>query len=279
MADSLNTFQNHHLRSLEKIGEHKLLKETTIETLQAHLVTCIFRRATRQGKWLLLLFQNAEPFGAYSTLCIHNSMHGHLSISMGEHHVPHKHDRLLLTLAEERRDNKKVHVVYRDMRCWGQIRWFRNVDGPPKFLRELGLDAFSKLMTADALYHIFFKYPDHAIGDLLLRQDLLAGIGNIYRSEILHVAQISPFRLIADIQQDEWWALGETIVSVLALAYALGGSSVADFESPFGQTGKAQEVHKVYRRLGKPCGTCKDTLVKVELLTKRKVFFCPGCQP
>lgn len=278
MADALNLFEDSRVIALEQVGTHKLLKDVTINTLKFHLTGSLFRCCERRGKWLLLNFQAPEPQGSKFTLCIHNSMHGHLFLTVGEP-VEHKHDRLVFIFEKLIWTEEKVYMSYRDMRCWGQIRFFPEEEGEPKFLRDLGRDGLNERLNGDEVAEIYAQYPHGSIGDLLLRQDLIAGIGNIYRSEILYHARINPFRLVADISQNEWMILAGEIYNVLRVAHTLGGSSVSDFEGPFGEGGRAQEGHQVYGRANKPCRLCNDVLVQVELLTKRKVFFCQTCQP
>ena len=279
MADALTIVTQSYVENMETVGTHKIIKDVGINSLRLHLIGTIFRRADRHGKWLLLRFQSPEPNGSFSTLCIHNSMHGHIRIFMEEDFIPHKHDRFMFTVSNLNEETRRVVVVYRDIRCWGQIHLYREeYEERPKFLRELGRDTLLQYIDGPELWDIFKKYPEKAIGNLLLRQDLVAGIGNIYRSEILYHAKILPERWVQDITVSEWAGLAVQMYNVLEVAHRMGGSSVADFENPSGNPGRAQNGHLVYGRAGQQCLTCKTGEIKVELMSKRKIFFCRLCQ-
>ncbi len=189
---------------------------------------------------------------------------------------------MTLLFSESNSDSENNNVtdliIYRDVRCWGQIHLYGEDEGVPQFIRKLGIDALVDFRWNADIIALYNKYPKLSIGDLLLRQGLLCGIGNIYRSEILHRSRISPFRLPGDITSFEWETFNISRTIVLKEAIAAGGSSIANFESPLGEKGEAQKYHRVYSKQGLLCSTCKTSLIKVEILTKRKVFFCPTCQ-
>lgn len=275
MADALNVLTPSSVVCVNVIGEHKLLKDVGINQIRLSVVGNIFRRVERQGKWLLLRFDQPNRL---STICIHNSMHGHIFLAPEEDYVSHKHDRFVIVVESFSRSGGQAVILYRDMRCWGQIRFFTDDEETPKFLQKLGHDPLNGYIGGDELYAIYKKYPHGSMGDLLLRQDLVAGIGNIYRSEILHRARILPTRWVEEVTVSEWSHLAVSIHDILRVAHIMGGSSVADFVGPTGETGRAQNGHLVYARGGQPCLSCKQGEIKVELMSKRKVFFCSSCQ-
>jgi formamidopyrimidine-DNA glycosylase len=113
------------------------------------------------------------------------------------------------------------------------------------------------------------------IKDVLMNQGCVSGFGNIYASEALHLAGISPRRKLERIA-DAWLALlySESI-SLFIRATMAGGSSVHSFRGPDGKEGEAQKAHRVYSR--EKCGSC-DSPVRVTKMKGRTTYSCPQCQ-
>jgi len=104
--------------------------------------------------------------------------------------------------------------------------------------------------------------PDREIGDALLDQRLVSGIGNIWRSEALWEARLSPWRTAADATDDE-------LRTTLEAAHRLMAASVAG----------ARPLRRVYRRTGRPCRRC-GALVRAHAQGDgaRVAYWCPTCQ-
>lgn len=120
------------------------------------------------------------------------------------------------------------------------------------------------------------------IKSLLLNQNIIAGLGNIYVSEILFLAQIHPARRGISLGADEWLRIQKAIPRILKKAIDSKGSSISDFvysqpgEKEY-STGNYQKQFLVYGRAGEACKRCKT---KIEKITQsgRSTFFCPKCQ-
>ena len=112
---------------------------------------------------------------------------------------------------------------------------------------------------------------------LLMDQSKIAGIGNIYVSEILFEAGIMPGRPANSINKAEREKLFKAIKKILEKAVKLRGTSDSDYRDTAGAPGRFQEILKVYRRAGKKCSRC-DTIVLREKIGQRGTFFCPVCQ-
>lgn len=110
-----------------------------------------------------------------------------------------------------------------------------------------------------------------------MEQELISGIGNIYRSEILFKAGIMPTRHIKDLSDKEIKKIYQAIKKVLEQAIKLRGTSDSDYRDTAGAPGNFQKVMKVYRQAGKKCPKC-DTIIKRSTLGQRSVFFCAKCQ-
>jgi DNA-formamidopyrimidine glycosylase len=114
-----------------------------------------------------------------------------------------------------------------------------------------------------------------SIGLLIMNQEVISGIGNVYRAEILYRARINPHvpgNLLTPKQIRELW---KDSVALLALGVVHGVMLTRDGfldEDP----GKP-ERHHVYKRNGEPCRKCKTNIV-LEVMAGRKLYFCPKCQ-
>jgi len=146
-----------------------------------------------------------------------------------------------------------------------------------KEIKALGVDAMSAESTFKKFNEILEKKKSMPIGILLMDQNLIAGIGNIYRSEILFAAGILPTRKTEDITGVERKKLYKAIGKILAKAIKLRGTSDSDYRDTSGAPGGFQKVLRVYRRAGEKCQKC-GTIVVRKTMGQRSVFYCPVCQ-
>lgn len=118
-----------------------------------------------------------------------------------------------------------------------------------------------------------------AVKAALLDQRAVAGIGNIYASEILHRVAIHPRKGCRRLRRGDWERIAAATRRVLAEAVALEGSSIGDetYRTADSRPGRAQKRHRVYDREGKPCRRCRTAIERI-VLAQRATFFCPNCQ-
>lgn len=112
---------------------------------------------------------------------------------------------------------------------------------------------------------------------LLMRQQSLAGIGNIYANEILFRAGLHPNVLASRLPSARVERLYHVTQEVLRNAIACGGSSVKDFFAPDGTEGQFKQCHLVYGKEGQPCPNRCGRIIR-RLQSERSAFFCPRCQ-
>ena len=112
---------------------------------------------------------------------------------------------------------------------------------------------------------------------LLMHQQVIAGIGNIYANEILFRVGLHPNRKTSRIRDATRTKLYDTMRTVLREAIANGGSSVRDFFAPDGSEGRYKQYHLAYGREGHPCPNGCGRLIR-RLQSERSSFFCPHCQ-
>lgn len=224
-----------------------------------HLVVSEVRRL---GKYLLICFDQG-------TLIMHFGMSGRLHW-IQNNAKRSKHDHLDMVLS----DNSRLR--YNDPRRFGMLLWYVGAINQHPIFAKLGPEPLSQQVTARYLYCLA-SFKRTAIKLLLLNQDFIAGIGNIYASEILFRARIHPARLANNITYAEWILLVRAIKQVLKSAIQAGGSSIKSFISVNGQLGAFQSQHAVYARTSQPCTIC-STPIEALLQGQRISFYCPYCQ-
>ncbi len=170
-------------------------------------------------------------------------------------------------------------LLYWDRRGLGNVRLFSPKDFAAAFGPDrLGPDALT--ITADAL-RLRLGSSRRAIKVALLDQRAVAGIGNLYASEILHVAGIHPARRCDRMTRTQWQAVAGATREVLTTAIRYEGSTLADgtYRNALGGAGGYQNHHRVYAKAGEPCRRCGDgALVQRIVQAGRSTFFCPRCQ-
>ncbi len=165
-----------------------------------------------------------------------------------------------------------------DRRGLGTVRLYRAEEliqrlGPDK----LGPDAL--VMTAHD-WRSRCQATSRAIKVALLDQRLAAGIGNLYASEILHLAQVDPARPANTLTRREIDRLAAANRSVLAEAIRHEGSTLGDgtYRNALNQAGDYQNCHRVYQRAGELCPTCARAKICRIVQAQRATFYCPHCQ-
>ena len=118
------------------------------------------------------------------------------------------------------------------------------------------------------------------VGLLLMDQTVAAGVGNVYRAEVLHRAGIDPHRPGRLVTRDEWDALWADLVTLMGAGVRTGRIVTTRPPDRDRVSGRArrEDSHYVYRRTGLPCRVC-GTPVAHEVMGARNLFWCPRCQP
>ncbi len=116
------------------------------------------------------------------------------------------------------------------------------------------------------------------VKSLLLDQQAIAGLGNIYCDEALHAARIHPQTQAHTLDQTESRRLLRAIKTTLNRAIRYNGSTLVDYRQVDGTTGSFQRHHRVYQRTGQPCKRCGTPILRI-IVAGRSTFLCPSCQP
>lgn len=239
---------------------------------QAKILRQQIRGVSRHGKYLFFELEHGY-------LMSHLGMTGQwrclLQIEMAQSAsepknklLPAKHDHFALRLS-----SGKV-LVFHDPRRFGWVEWIAG--DLNEFLKDKGRDP----ILEDIEPQWFFaqlKSRSTAIKTLLLQQNLITGVGNIYASEILFRSNIRPAKLCKNLKLSDAENILRNIRVVLSEAIQAGGSSIRDYRDAEGNQGGYQKQHQVYGRENEACLVC-GTLIKGKILTGRATFWCPRCQ-
>ncbi len=220
-------------------------------------------KITRKGKFIIFYLQNNH------SIVFHLGMSGRLRLYKKLDLKNNKHDHFLLEI------NNGRFLVFNDPRRFGFIDYgLYKVINSRKYLTSLGVDALSTSLNGP---YLFFKISKSIvpIKQILLNQTIIAGIGNIYASEILFNAKISPLRRGNDLKLHHCNKISNSSKTILKKAINDGGSSLRDFVAIDGTLGNFQNNFKVYNREGKKIS---GKIVKKIIQYGRSTYFCPSIQ-
>jgi formamidopyrimidine-DNA glycosylase len=228
----------------------------------------------RRSKYILADLSSGE------TLLVHLGMSGRMLVSgatLGtfhhEHPAPAKHDHVVFHMENGAR------VTFNDARRFGAMDLMSTERaGEHWLLKDLGPEPLGNGFHADYLVGRLSGRV-MPVKAALLDQRIVAGLGNIYVSEVLFRARIDPRRAAGDLTATEIGELVPVIRTVLDEAIAAGGSSLRDYRQADGELGYFQHSFRVYDREGAPCPAsgCAGTIHRI-VQSGRSSFFCPVCQ-
>ena len=176
--------------------------------------------------------------------------------------------------------NRGIKLIYNDVRKFGYIKIIKtnNINQSNHF-NKLGPEPFAKSLNIEYFKKIKKKRQNIKIKDLLMDQKFIAGLGNIYVNEILFFCKINPKKKVRNLTKKDMANIIKFSRSVLKKAIQFGGSSIKDFSSSDGKSGKFQLFFNVYGKHGKNCSRrgCRATIQRVKI-SNRSTFFCNLCQ-
>ena len=180
-----------------------------------------------------------------------------------------KHDHLIIYFYN------KIALIFNDQRKFGFVDIVKtyNLD-KTNYISNLGIDALSKKLNYKYFYDQISK-SEVPIKQILLNQKIISGIGNIYASEILFDAKISPLTPGKELKISLIMKLIVSIRKILRKAIRFGGSSIRDYKSADGTIGNFQSNFKVYGKDGKKIDNNK--IIKI-VQYGRSTFYSPRIQ-
>ncbi len=261
------------------------------------LVDYVLDSVERRAKYLILNFlpivSGDVNFAAQNKASVSRQLLVHLGMSGSLQQLSYgtekrKHDHLVIEFSDS--DDKKSQLHYYDPRRFGSVLWYK--DYGVKLLDHLGPEPLSAEFTADYLYQ-FIQRTNLAdkttstkqrqpiarpIKSVIMEQQVVVGVGNIYATESLYLSGIHPATPAHQLSYDQIAILVGHIKIILQKAIALGGSTLRDFTVADGQTGYFQQTLNVYGRQGEKCPACQTVLENIKLNGRASVY-CPHCQP
>jgi formamidopyrimidine-DNA glycosylase len=169
-------------------------------------------------------------------------------------------------------------IWYWDRRGLGSVRLMSASQFQQQLMGDrLGPDA---LAISAAQMRERMKQSKRPIKVALLDQRALAGVGNLYASEILHLCGIHPGKRCDLLRSEQWEQIHARMREVLELAIQHEGSTLSDgtYRNALNQTGGYQNHHRVYDRAGEACISCKRGEILRIVQAQRATFYCPECQ-
>jgi len=239
------------------------------DQLQGNMIHAIARRA----KYLLF------DCGA-GTLIVHLGMSGSLRLLSNDClnpnestqfvNPPGKYDHFDLIM------EGKLVLRFRDPRRFGAVLWQPgNIMRHPLFTK-LGPEPLTADFCATRLYE-YSRRRKLSIKTMLMNNQIVVGVGNIYANEALFHARINPQTAVYRIGLSRYEKLVQNVKKVLEMAIKAGGSSLRDFVNSNGNPGYFQQQYWVYGRAGMPCRKCGAVIKQIKQ-GQRSSFYCPFCQ-
>ncbi len=175
-------------------------------------------------------------------------------------------------------------IIYNDPRRFGLLVYCKKDNlNKCRWFSKTGIDPFDNNLNNDYLYEQLQRHAKLPIKLALLNQEIIAGIGNIYASEILYESRILPTRISKDVSLSECETLIKNIRNILQKAILAGGSTLRDYKKPDGSMGYFQQQHCVYNKTGQRCPDCKCDIAKTggikrSVMGGRSTFYCESLQ-
>lgn len=247
------------------INYDKILDEITPEQFKEKLIGEVFQEIYRLGKYLIFVFN-------HHSLIVHLRMEGKFYVKDPKLEME-KHEHIIFVLDD------KVHLRYHDTRKFGKMMVVDATEldtiRQNKRLAKLGLDGESEI-TSEYL-KVQLKSRKKNLKALLLDQEIIAGLGNIYVNEVCFLAHLNPNENPQYLTDEDYEELTKYIKDVLKRAIQAGGTTIRSYTSSLGVTGRFQQELYVHSREGKPCLVCGEPIIKIRV-SGRGTYLCPRCQ-
>jgi formamidopyrimidine-DNA glycosylase len=219
---------------------------------------------TRRGKFILMELDTGQ------TLLSHLRMTGQwLVLESEDMSHPEMYDRVRMAL-----DDGRV-LIFADTRKFGRMYL---VEDAAEVVGDLGPEPLAEDFTPERLAAMLARRKGR-IKSLLLNQNFIAGLGNIYADEALWRAMIHPLQRADRLSREQVARLHAGVTSLLTQAIDQEGTSLRDnqYRQPDGTTGGFQDLLAVYGRAGQSCPRCGATIERI-VVGQRGTHFCPHCQ-
>ena len=245
-------------------------REVMPEDFREKLVGAQIIKYERIAKYLVIHLSNGYA------IIWHLGMSGRIKICEDMPEQLEKHDHVVIKTTNG-------ILIYHDPRRFGLLTCCPSTKlREANCLKHTGIDPVTEKWDGSYLAQKF-KNKKIPVKVALLDQAIVAGIGNIYASEALFAAGISPLREAGSLKPKECQKLAEAIKATLQKAIEAGGSTLRDYRKPDGSEGYFQHLHCVYNKTGQQCPNCTCNIAQTGGIKKivqagRSSFYCPTKQ-
>lgn len=257
-----------------KIGNHP--KYTSQRKRFEYLIGSEIDDVERRGKFLIFNFRKGkETITALNHLGMTGVWHIYTDKKWNAIDKPFekfKHYKLYFHF------KSGLNALFINVRTFGkfEIMSMEEIENQPS-IKKLGPDILDTPFDSQSFLRLM-KRRKLEVGKALLNYSVIAGCGNIYKSEALFNSKINPFTRIPKLNNDEINKLGIELNKVALIALKSGGSTLKDYTHVDGYSGLMQNKFNVYGLAGEPCSMCGTILEKADQ-GGRTSFWCPSCQP
>lgn len=258
----------------------KMIKEPkNFEEFKKELIGKKIIEIKRRAKNILFFLEGNK------TLLIHQKLTGHLLYGKWKFKNGKWESEIEGPLKEDPQ-NKFLHFILFLSNRWqiglSDLRKFAKIElldqkELEEELKKLGPEPLNPSFTFEKFKEVIFKKKNGKIKQILMDQEIISGIGNIYSDEALWLAKIHPFRQVKSLKDEELKRLFLAIKNVLEKGIDSHGESISDFRRLDGSKGEFDKLRKVYRREGEKCSRCQTKIV-AKKLGGRTAHYCPTCQ-
>jgi formamidopyrimidine-DNA glycosylase len=229
--------------------------------LKRTLKSQTIKKISRRAKYLIFHFE-------FGQLVMHLGMSGSISVVAScEPLKKHQHFELIL--------NNNTSLRFHDPRRFGSILW-QKPNEKLNILRNLGPEPLSYEFDENTLFESSVGKTRN-IKSFIMDSNVVVGVGNIYASESLFLAKISPKKEAGKISKKRLIVLTTAIKNVLTDAINNGGTTLNDFSNVDGTPGYFSQVLNVYGRDKMSCIRCSGKIKRI-IQNQRATYFCPKCQ-
>ncbi len=235
----------------------------------------------RRGKNILIDLYNDK------ILLIHQKMTGHLLFGKWQRKKGKWVSEIKGPLLDDSR-NDYLHLIISfksskqlalsDLRKFAKIElWNKDELKVSEGFKKLGPEPLEKSFTFKKFKQALARKSRGKIKQVLMDQNIIVGIGNIYSDEILWYSKIHPFKDISNLSNLELKRIYQSMKAILKKAVKLKGTSISDFRLLDGSKGYYEFERKAYQRQGEKCSRC-GSKIKRKKIAGRSAHFCPKCQ-
>jgi len=247
---------------LDVVVRERRLRWPIAANLEAAVRGQTVRAIDRRAKYILIRFDAGA-------LILHLGMSGSLRLVKTET-PPKAHDHW-----DMRMEGGWV-LRFHDPRRFGSLHWTRDDPALHPLLAKLAPEPLSREFDGEYLHRVTRK-RSVAIKHLIMNSQVVVGVGNIYASEALFRARVSPRRAARRLTRREASKLAQAIKDVLGEAIKIGGTTLRDYVNADGAPGYFRQKLFVYERAGEACRVCRSA-VKQFAQGQRSTYWCSTCQ-